>query len=109
MKIASAIPAMGNAISAWTPSRYAADPAMADQITGTIERLHVRGVASINTPAVKIVVGHGRPNVGILSRLARRRPESRRATMTAEATHRATAAGHGLRYTQRADRRTAPS
>jgi hypothetical protein len=42
---------------------------MADQITGTVERLQERGVASINTPAVKIVVGHGRPNVGILNRL----------------------------------------
>jgi hypothetical protein len=63
------MPAMGNATSAWTPSRNAADPPIADQITGTIEKLHDRGVASINTPAVKIVVGHGRPNVGILSRL----------------------------------------
>jgi hypothetical protein len=60
---------MGNATSAETPSRNAADPPIADQITGTIESLHDRGVASINTPAVKIVVGHGTPNVGILSRL----------------------------------------
>jgi len=42
---------------------------MADQITGTVERRQDRGVASINTPAVKIVVGHGSPNVGILNRL----------------------------------------
>jgi hypothetical protein len=63
------MPAMGNATSAWTPNRNAADPPIADQITGTIESLHDRGVASINTPAVKIVVGHGMPNVGILRRL----------------------------------------
>jgi hypothetical protein len=42
---------------------------MADQITGTTDRLQHRGVANINTPTVKIVLGHGRPNVGILSRL----------------------------------------
>jgi hypothetical protein len=63
------MPAMGSATSAWTPSRNAADPPIADQMTGTIERLRDRGVASINAPAVKIVVGHGRPNVGIRSRL----------------------------------------
>jgi hypothetical protein len=68
-KIASAMPAMGNATSAWTSNRNAADPPIADQITGTIESRHDRGIASINTPAVKIVVGHGRPNVGIRSRL----------------------------------------
>jgi hypothetical protein len=63
------MPAIGNARSAETPSTNAADPPIADQITGTIERLQHRGVANINTPTVKIVVGHGRPNVGILSRL----------------------------------------
>jgi hypothetical protein len=63
------MPAIGSATSACTPSRNVADPPIADQITGTVERRQDRGVASINTPAVKIVVGHGRPNVGILSRL----------------------------------------
>ena len=61
--------AMGNATSAETPSRNDADPPIADQITGTTARLQDRGVASISTPAVTIVVGHGRPNVGIRSRL----------------------------------------
>jgi hypothetical protein len=68
-KTASAMPAMGKATSAWTPNRNAADPPIADQITGTSESLHDLGVASINTPAVKIVVGHGRPNVGIRKKL----------------------------------------
>src|SRR5688572_13369197 len=68
-KIASAMPATGNTRSAWTPNSNAAEPPIADQITGTIESRHDRGVASINTPAVNIVVGHGRPNVGIRSRL----------------------------------------
>jgi len=39
---------------------------MTHQITGTVESPQDRGVASINTPAVKIVVGHGTPKVGIL-------------------------------------------
>jgi hypothetical protein len=42
---------------------------MSDQITGTIDRRHERGVASINMPAVKIIVGHGTPKVGILDTL----------------------------------------
>ena len=42
---------------------------MTDHITGTIDRRHDRGVASISTPAVKIVVGHGTPNAGILDKL----------------------------------------
>ena len=65
-KIASAVPAIGSATSARIPSRNAADPPIADQSTGTVERPRDCGVANINTPAVKIVVGHGRPNVGIL-------------------------------------------
>jgi hypothetical protein len=69
MKTASARPAMGNARSARTPSRNAADPPIADQITGTIESLHDRGVDSINAPAVKIIVGHGRAKVRARSRL----------------------------------------
>ena len=65
-KIASAKPAIGSAKSACTPSRSVADPPMTHQITGTVESPQDRGVASINTPAVKIVVGHGTPKVGIL-------------------------------------------
>src|SRR5687767_549968 len=42
---------------------------MTDHITGMIDRYHDRGVASISTPAVKIVVGHGTPNAGILDTL----------------------------------------
>jgi hypothetical protein len=42
---------------------------MRDQITGTIDSRHERGAASINMPAVKIVVGHGTPKVGILDTL----------------------------------------
>jgi hypothetical protein len=42
---------------------------MTDQIMGTIDRRHARGALSISTPAVKIVVGHGAPNVGILDTL----------------------------------------
>jgi hypothetical protein len=38
---------------------------MSDQITGTIDSSLERGPASINSPAVKIVVGHGTPNAGI--------------------------------------------
>jgi hypothetical protein len=38
---------------------------MTDQITGMTDRRHDRGVASISTPAVKIIVGHGTPNAGI--------------------------------------------
>src|SRR4026207_783421 len=62
------MPATGNATSAGAAPRTPAAPPIADQITGTIDSFHNRGVASINTPTVKIVVGHGRPNVGILSR-----------------------------------------
>src|SRR6187200_2627155 len=42
---------------------------MTDQITGMIDTPHDRGVASISTPAVKIIVGHGTPNAGILDTL----------------------------------------
>src|SRR6187402_1407349 len=42
---------------------------MTDHITGMIDRRHDRGVASISTPAVKIIVGHGTPNAGILETL----------------------------------------
>ena len=34
-----------------------------------IDRRHDRRMASISTPAVKIVVGHGTPNAGILDTL----------------------------------------
>src|SRR5688572_25079642 len=40
-----------------------------DHITGMTDRRHDRGVASISTPAVKIIVGHGTPNAGILETL----------------------------------------
>jgi hypothetical protein len=34
-----------------------------------IASLHDRGVANINMPVVKIIVGQGTPNAGILDRL----------------------------------------
>jgi hypothetical protein len=39
---------------------------MTDQITGMSDRRHDCGAASSSRPAVKIVVGHGTPNVGIV-------------------------------------------
>src|SRR5512132_3247956 len=42
---------------------------MADQMIGTIAKVLDRGAANNSRPAVKIVVGHGRPNVGIFRTL----------------------------------------
>src|SRR5688572_27125956 len=42
---------------------------MTDHIIGMIDSRHDRGAASINRPAVKIIVGHGTPNAGILETL----------------------------------------
>lgn len=39
---------------------------MPDQRTGTIARRLDNGVAEVSNPAVKIVVGHGTANAGIL-------------------------------------------
>ena len=42
---------------------------MAAQMIGTIAKVFDRGAASSSRPAVKIVVGHGTPNVGIFRTL----------------------------------------
>jgi hypothetical protein len=53
-------------VGVYTQQNVAGSP-IADQITGTAGRRQDRDVASISTPAAKIVAGHGTPNVGILT------------------------------------------
>ena len=70
-----------------------------------IDRPRDRGIASINRPAVKGVVGHGTPNPNadqaqcvakrtLIQRLGGRRDQSSSALVTTAATHNATRAGH---------------
>lgn len=59
------MPATSNPVSSYMPKLIAALNQMSDQMTGmTKRRTGTRRTAVRSIPKVKMVVGHGRPNVG---------------------------------------------